>query len=994
MARGTCRDPGRDMARSAQWWSRQILAMPEFGTARMAGLVAAVLFALCGLLVADLGVLVPDGPQVNRRLVVVTGLAAIALGGLVAMVPWQRWRRSMTLLLVPPALALSALHNYATGADGLRYNLFFFVVFVWIGLMHPSGTALKFAPLMAVAYLAPTFWLHDAPNVAAAMSYALPVCVRIGECVSLVSARLRFSETQVRRSEQRFKALVHHSTDAISVIDGEGVIRWESPSIANVLGYQPAERVGLPAVDFVHADNLDLATETISVLSSVPCAEAIAEVQARHKDGSWRWIEARARNVMDDEAVGGIVINFSDVTKRHRDEALRRQLAAIVESSSDAITAQTCAGVLLSWNTAAEEMYGYRAGEMIGTSVLRIVPLDRVGEIGEMLALVASGVDVAAVETQRVCSDGTLVDVSLSLSGVRDASGRVIAVASIARDISREVAARRVLADREESFRLLFAANPQPMWVYDAADMSFLEVNDAAVRHYGYDRDVFLAMPVTSLGPLTEGPARHVLADGRVIDVEVTSHRLQFAGREAVLVAVQDVTERNALDAQLRHQAFHDSLTGLSNRALFSDRVQHALGRRTGTDHPILLLLDLDRFKMVNDSLGHAVGDEMIIEVARRLENSVRLGDTVARIGGDEFEILLEDCELAAAERQPSRVLQALSQPMWLNGQQVFGTASIGIAVAETSSSAGDLLRNADVAMYRAKAAGGGRFQMFQPAMFEAAARHMELTAAMRQALARNEFVLHYQPIVDVMTGKVTSMEALARWRHPELGLLRPKEFIPVAEESGIIVQLGSWVLHEACRAAASWPHQTALNVNLSGVQLADASVVDDVSNALRESGLDPARLTLEITESVVMQNSETNMRRLRRLRELGVTLAIDDFGTGYSSLSYLRAFPVHELKIDRSFVAAMSGDADSLALVRTIVQLAGSLSLQVVAEGVETAAQYDALRVLGCDKIQGFYVSRPKPVGDAVAVAAGSRPWHVTPSMPAQRSVELVEGS
>jgi len=296
--------------------------------------------------------------------------------------------------------------------------------------------------------------------------------------------------------------------------------------------------------------------------------------------------------------------------------------------------------------------------------------------------------------------------------------------------------------------------------------------------------------------------------------------------------------------------------------------------------------------------------------------------------------------------------------------------------------------------MYRAKAAGGGRFQMFQEAMFEAAARQMELTAALRHALDRDEFVLHYQPIVDLMTGQVTSMEALARWRHPQLGLLRPKEFIPVAEESGLIVRLGSWVLHEACRAAAAWPDRTALNVNLSGVQLADPGVVDDVNSALSASGLDPSRLTLEITESVVMQHSEANMRRLRRLRELGVTLAIDDFGTGYSSLSYLRAFPVHELKIDRSFVAAMGGDADSLALVRTIVQLAGSLSLRVVAEGVETAAQYDALRAIGCDKIQGFYVSRPAPVGDAVAIAGGARPWHVARSVPGQRaSVDLVEG-
>src|SRR3954471_10119039 len=257
------------MARRTRWWSRQIIAMPEFGTARMAGLVAAALFALCGLLVADLGVLVPNGPHVHKRLVVLTGLAAIAFGGIVAVLPWQRWRRWTTVQLVPPAFALIALHNYATGADGLRYNLFFFVVFVWIGLMHPPGTALKFSPLMAAAYLAPCVWLADRGGIAGALTYSLPVCVLIGECVSLVSARLRYSEAQVRRSEQRFKALVHHSTDAISVIDAVGIIRWESPSITNVLGYEPDERVGRLAADFVHADNLDLTNETLGVLTSV-----------------------------------------------------------------------------------------------------------------------------------------------------------------------------------------------------------------------------------------------------------------------------------------------------------------------------------------------------------------------------------------------------------------------------------------------------------------------------------------------------------------------------------------------------------------------------------------------------------------------------------------------------------------------------------------------------------------------------------------------------
>jgi EAL domain-containing protein (putative c-di-GMP-specific phosphodiesterase class I) len=313
-------------------------------------------------------------------------------------------------------------------------------------------------------------------------------------------------------------------------------------------------------------------------------------------------------------------------------------------------------------------------------------------------------------------------------------------------------------------------------------------------------------------------------------------------------------------------------------------------------------------------------------------------------------------------------------------------TASLGIAVAEAAMSAGELLRNADVAMYRAKATGGGRLQLFEPAMYAAAARQMELTAALRHAVDEQQFVLHFQPVVDVMSGRVTSMEALVRWRHPDLGLMLPNEFIPVAEDSGLIIPLGAWVLREACLAAALWPEETGVNVNLSGAQLADPAVVDHVRDALRLSGLAPSRLTLEITESVVMQHSEVNMRRLRRLRELGVALAIDDFGTGYSSLSYLRAFPVHELKIDRSFVAGMAGNADALALVRTIIQLAESLSLRTVAEGVETAAQYDALRALGCDRVQGFYVSRPAPAADAMAVADGCRPWHVTAAVPTQR--------
>jgi len=324
---------------------------------------------------------------------------------------------------------------------------------------------------------------------------------------------------------------------------------------------------------------------------------------------------------------------------------------------------------------------------------------------------------------------------------------------------------------------------------------------------------------------------------------------------------------------------------------------------------------------------------------------------------------------------------------MQIGNHQVTTSASIGIAAATGAMSAGELLRNADVAMYRAKAAGGGRLQVFKPEMYAVAARQMELSASLRRAIDEQQFVLHFQPVVDLSDGRVTGMEALTRWVHPELGLMSPLEFIPIAEDSGLIVELGAWVLREACMAAAGWPDPAGkVNVNLSGRQLADPDIVEHVRCALRVSGLAPSRLTLEITESVLMQHSEANVRRLRRLRALGVSLAIDDFGTGYSSLAYLRAFPVHELKIDKTFVASLPGDEDAASLVRTILQLAKSLSLGTVAEGVETAEQYDALRALGCDRVQGFYVSRPQDWSAAFALTAATPSWHVAAGVPAQR--------
>ncbi len=536
----------------------------------------------------------------------------------------------------------------------------------------------------------------------------------------------------------------------------------------------------------------------------------------------------------------------------------------------------------------------------------------------------------------------------------------------------------------EADFRQLFADNPQPMWVYDAGTLAFLAVNEAAVGHYGYSHEEFMGRRVTDLHPTQEVPRlaeelrrptprahadawQHQLKDGRVVDVEVDSHEFVFEGRRAMLAAVQDVTRRNALEAELRHQAFHDSLTNLANRALFTDRVDHALRAQARETSTIaLLVLDLDGFKTVNDSLGHTAGDALLVEVATRLVSILRPGDTAARLGGDEFAILLEHvADLDDAVSVAQRAIGAVAEPVGLSGKEVFIQASVGIALGADGRSADELLRDADAAMYQAKSDGKGRHRLFDTSMHSAAMARLELEGDLRRAIDAREFILHYQPLASLGTGEVVSLEALIRWQHPERGLLPPSEFIPLAEENGLIVDIGRWVLREACTRAGAWQRaypslRLTIAVNLSARQLADPLLVHDVSTALAETGLDPSSLILEITESVLIEDADAAVARLRQLKSTGVRLAIDDFGTGYSSLSSLQSLPVDILKIDKAFIDGVTSGAEADGLVQAILRLARTFHLVTVAEGVERPDQLERLRQLGCQQIQGFWYSRP----------------------------------
>jgi diguanylate cyclase (GGDEF)-like protein/PAS domain S-box-containing protein len=468
--------------------------------------------------------------------------------------------------------------------------------------------------------------------------------------------------------------------------------------------------------------------------------------------------------------------------------------------------------------------------------------------------------------------------------------------------------------------------------------------------------------------------------DGRWLTVEAiaTDHRHDPAVGGMVLT-MHDVSKWKALEEQLTHQAFHDPLTGLPNRALYVDRLEQALGRRRRhAKGAAVLFLDLDDFKIVNDSQGHVEGDTLLRLAAARLAETIRPGDTAARFGGDEFALLLEEVDEDEAAAVARRVLDALDRPFQLTERSMRVGVSIGIAMSSSVlRTATDLLRVADIAMYSAKDSGKGQYRVFHDSMQQATADRLRLGVDLRAALERNEFVIHYQPIVQLPAGNVTGMEALVRWAHPERGLIPPADFIPLAESTGLIVPLGEWVLREACVQARTWQHQRpehpiSVSVNLSGVQLQHPGLVAAVSLALEDSELPPELLTLEITETVMADETEPMIRLHRHLKGIGVGLAIDDFGKGYSSLSYLRRFPIDVVKIDKSFVDGIASGQDELALLRAIVKLAHSLKMRTAAEGVESEAQAKRLSSMGCDLAQGFHFSRPMDVRHATAYLMG----------------------
>ncbi|WP_167399865.1 bifunctional diguanylate cyclase/phosphodiesterase [Massilia violaceinigra] len=674
-----------------------------------------------------------------------------------------------------------------------------------------------------------------------------------------------------------------------------------------------------------------------------------------------------------------------DLERTRQAEQAALLLADIVTSSDDAIIGKTLDGTIVSWNAGAERMYGYSADEVVGRSISILIPAELAEEIPAVLERLQRGERVEHLETVRVRKDGGRINVSLTTSPIRNAEGMIAGVSAIARDISERKRAEDALRDREARIRRLVDANIIGIFIGDLSG-HISEANDAFLKISGYSKEDVLAgiirwtdmtppqydaadehalEELKTTGRCTPYEKEYIRKDGKLIPVLLASALFEGPQEEGVSF-VLDLTERRQADERIHHMAEHDALTGLPNRTLLQDRMHQAIAfAHRHRRRVAVLFIDLDYFKNINDSLGHYIGDQVLKMAAIRLQQCLREGDSVARLGGDEFVLivpLLDDSSDAA--RVAGKALDSLSQPFSIEVNQLHLGGSIGISVyPDDGLDVDSLMRAADTAMYHAKEMGRGNFQFFTAALNHAVQQRLDVGQRLRHALAQDEFILHYQPQVNMKSGIIFSAEALLRWQPPGSQPISCGDFIANAEESGLIVPIGEWVLRQACRQLKLWHAaghpELKMAVNLSPRQLEQVNFCSLLGQILTETGIAATSLELEITESMLMRRSEYNLAMLTRLSDMGIQLSIDDFGTGYSSLAYLQRFPVHSLKIDQSFVRDIGKDQNDTALVTAIIAMAASLHLGVIAEGVETLQQAEFLMAHGCPAAQGFYYSK-----------------------------------
>ena len=812
-------------------------------------------------------------------------------------------------------------------------------------------------------------------------------------CVAETATRQNL-ENELRSSEERLRM----ATEAARI----GIWDWDVIKDKQVWSDTCKALLGLPSdspADFkvlmnsVHPD--DRKTMTAAINRAVQEKEGFAiEFRVIWPDGSVHWQASTGHAFYDGAGqttrMAGIAM---DIDRRKLAEQRLHLQSAALEAAANSIVITDPKGTILWTNPAFSELTGYAAEEAWG----RNPNLLKSGEQGKVLyanlwkTITAGQTWHGEIINRR--KDGSLYTEEMTITPVRTDSGEITHFVAIKQDITGRKLVEQALQQAEQKYRAIF--EDAVVGIFQTTpEGRFLSVNPALAKMYGYDSPEQLMAEVTDVagqlfvepdryGEVTQLLEQHGVASNVESEVHckdgskkwILANVRVVRGADGKILrregTIQDITERKAAEGQVQFLAYYDALTGLPNRTLFQDRLAKALASaRRHREKVALVFLDLDRFKTINDSLGHSVGDLFLKEVAERLKKFAREQDTVARLGGDEFVVVLTAVkDPADAAVAADRIMKEMTPGFVVQEHLLSVTCSLGISVFPDHGTNGEtLLKNADAAMYCAKE-NGNSFQFFTQDMNGRAVERLTLENSLRLVLEKEELFLVYQPQVDLATGKIIGAEALLRWRHPELGLVPPNKFIPIAENSGLIIPIGEWVLRTACAQARQWQDEglpaLPVAVNVSAVQFRQESFLQVIEKVLHETGLPSQYLELELTESLLLSNSDVMLSALRALNESGVKLSIDDFGTGYSSLSYLRQFPVYKLKIDRSFVQAMTADSDGAAIVATIINMAQSLNLKAIAEGVETEQQIVFLREHNCDEVQGYYFSKPLAVGD-----------------------------
>ncbi len=785
--------------------------------------------------------------------------------------------------------------------------------------------------------------------------------------------------------------LIARTTDGCFVVDERGHFLRVDQTMAQLLGYSVAEMIGRHTTDFVHPASRGLLRRQIERIASSDRRNYRLELM--HRDGSV--IPALISTITTcDDADGTINGAAGFITDLRAVEALaaphEAELRAILDNLQDTYYRTDASGRLLRLSASIQQLLGYRPDELIGTLAADLYVGGEATRNAFMNALAAAGGRLHGYEYSLRHKDGHEVWLSTNANYLRDPDGKPTGVEGTSRDIS---ASRRQHSQLQLA-ATVFSESRDAIMITDG-QCRVISVNRAYTHLTGYAaEDVmgteaalidashhapgFLDSVLNELAHTNHwnGESWNRRSNGAIFPqwLSISTVRDDDGGILHYVAMFSDLTDRKAAEERAEFLARHDLLTRLPNRFLLRDRAEQAFAHAVRAETRVaLLLLDLDHFKHINDSLGHPAGDALLQTFADRLRSTTRDTDTVSRQGGDEFLVLLTDIR-DSDDIAPivEKIMHTLARPCALAGQEMSLSCSVGLAVyPEDGTDFDTLIRNADAAMYNAKESGRNTFRFYSQRMNEDAVQRLDIQNRLRRALERDEFILHYQPLIDLGDNRIVGAEALIRWNCPNLGMQPPGVFIPVAEDNGLIVEIGEWVLREACRQARAWQdagHQRlVVAVNLSPLQFTRGNLVDIARMALADSGADPAMIELEITENVLVKDTEHVLATVRQLHAMGLRLAIDDFGTGYSSLAYLRRFAVDKLKIDQSFVRDLPTDPDAGAIVRAVIQMAKSLKIAVLAEGVETADIAHDLRLLGCDYAQGYYFGRPMPA-DAFA--------------------------